>query len=319
MLGGTAHFKVEGKWNDDLMTQVKPPARSPPPRPTDGRDWSWSYLSSSRPRRRCSPPRSRPRAFASPGPIRRVPATVGVAAQSFAYRPAGDFSEDGRPRRRAVAGGRSPAFEIIEIPAHGRPIRRLRRRARLPAAAGVAEPRPAFARGDVELCRTRAPMRRGSAPRPAKPGACRATPNGASPPAAAPATTRSGAPDPIPPTAGSPNTTPRARRPKSDERLRPLGAFGANENGLYDLSGNVWEWTTACFVRYAAGPQAARPVTTNCGVRVVEGEHRAYLTDFIRDARAGGCSAGKPPTHLGVRLVRETRASGLAARLRYAV
>ena len=24
-LGATAHIKVEGKWNDDLMTQVKPP------------------------------------------------------------------------------------------------------------------------------------------------------------------------------------------------------------------------------------------------------------------------------------------------------
>jgi nitrite reductase (NO-forming) len=28
-LGGTAHFKVEGKWNDDLMTQVKAPADIP--------------------------------------------------------------------------------------------------------------------------------------------------------------------------------------------------------------------------------------------------------------------------------------------------
>ena len=25
-LGATAHFKVEGKWNDDLMMQVKAPA-----------------------------------------------------------------------------------------------------------------------------------------------------------------------------------------------------------------------------------------------------------------------------------------------------
>jgi nitrite reductase (NO-forming) len=24
-LGGTAHFKVEGDWNDDLMTQVRAP------------------------------------------------------------------------------------------------------------------------------------------------------------------------------------------------------------------------------------------------------------------------------------------------------
>ena len=29
-LGATAHFKVEGKWNDDLMKQVKAPAAIPP-------------------------------------------------------------------------------------------------------------------------------------------------------------------------------------------------------------------------------------------------------------------------------------------------
>ena len=28
LLGATAHFKVEGEWNNDLMTQVKSPARS---------------------------------------------------------------------------------------------------------------------------------------------------------------------------------------------------------------------------------------------------------------------------------------------------
>ena len=28
-LGATAHFKVEGKWNDDLMKQVKAPAEIP--------------------------------------------------------------------------------------------------------------------------------------------------------------------------------------------------------------------------------------------------------------------------------------------------
>ena len=31
-LGATAHFKVEGKWNDDLMTQVKAPAEIPIPK-----------------------------------------------------------------------------------------------------------------------------------------------------------------------------------------------------------------------------------------------------------------------------------------------
>ena len=46
---------------------------------------------------------------------------------------------------------------------------------------------------------------------------------------------------------------------------------------------------------------------SNCGVRVAEGQHRSYVTDFIRDARAGGCAAGLPPSNLGFRLIREPK------------
>ena len=92
-----------------------------------------------------------------------------------------------------------------------------------------------------------------------------------------------------------------------DQRPRPIGAFGANEYGLLDLSGNVWEWTNTCFVRQSldAKGRPASASTANCGVRVVEGEHRTYVTDFVRDARGGGCAVGKPPSNLGFRLVRE--------------
>jgi formylglycine-generating enzyme required for sulfatase activity len=92
----------------------------------------------------------------------------------------------------------------------------------------------------------------------------------------------------------------------ADAEPRPFGHFGINEHGLVDLAGNVWEWTSTCFVRTrldAAGQ--AIGAHANCGVRVVEGQHRAYVTDFIRDAKAGGCAAGVPPANLGFRLVRE--------------
>jgi formylglycine-generating enzyme required for sulfatase activity len=85
---------------------------------------------------------------------------------------------------------------------------------------------------------------------------------------------------------------------------QPIGTFGANEHGLLDVAGNVWEWTDTCFVRTtldALGAVEANVV--NCGVRLVEGRHRAYMPDFIRDARAGGCSVGTPPSAVGFRLV----------------
>jgi formylglycine-generating enzyme required for sulfatase activity len=95
----------------------------------------------------------------------------------------------------------------------------------------------------------------------------------------------------------------------TDREPQPFGYFGTNENGLLDASGNVWEWTSTCFVRTVlddAGQAISKKA--NCGVRVAEGQHRSYVTDFIRDVRAGGCAVGVPPSNLGFRLVREPNA-----------
>jgi formylglycine-generating enzyme required for sulfatase activity len=92
---------------------------------------------------------------------------------------------------------------------------------------------------------------------------------------------------------------------ETDKGPRPIGRHSANENGLLGIAGDVWEWTNTCFVRQALDGSLHRigkPII-NCGVRVVEGRHRTYVSDFIRDARTGGCQVGSPPTHLGFRLV----------------
>jgi formylglycine-generating enzyme required for sulfatase activity len=88
---------------------------------------------------------------------------------------------------------------------------------------------------------------------------------------------------------------------------QPAGTFGENSKGLADVAGNVWEWTDSCFLRVSLDGGRERVTNTNCGVRVVEGAHRTYMTDFIRDPRTGGCAAGVPPSNLGFRLVIETK------------
>lgn len=97
---------------------------------------------------------------------------------------------------------------------------------------------------------------------------------------------------------------------------QPGGTFGTNSKGLDDVAGNVWEWTNSCFLRVSLDGGKEQVTNTNCGVRVVQGAHRSYMTDFIRDPRSGGCAAGIPPANLGFRLVVETSqpAATVAAR-----
>jgi formylglycine-generating enzyme required for sulfatase activity len=80
--------------------------------------------------------------------------------------------------------------------------------------------------------------------------------------------------------------------------VKPSGSFGAVGNGVKDIGGNVWEWTSTCVSGDTGGYM--------CPAYFVNGEHEAEIPTFLRDAASGGCAAGVPPANLGFRLVRNT-------------
>jgi formylglycine-generating enzyme required for sulfatase activity len=98
-----------------------------------------------------------------------------------------------------------------------------------------------------------------------------------------------------------------ALRGASDPVLHPIGTFGDNSLGVGDIGGNLWEWTSDCFRRGTVNASDELQLADDpyCGVRIAQGRHRAFVIDFVRDARVGGCAAGLPPDYLGFRLVRD--------------
>ncbi|MCV0396742.1 MAG: formylglycine-generating enzyme family protein [Rhizobiaceae bacterium] len=106
------------------------------------------------------------------------------------------------------------------------------------------------------------------------------------------------------------------KRP-ADPKPKQRGHYGRNSLGVEDFGGNVWEWTSTCYTRTALGADGVvESITDNCGAHVLEGRHRAYISNFVRDGKSGGCAVGTPPENLGFRLVLDSDSMIARARIR---
>ena len=79
-------------------------------------------------------------------------------------------------------------------------------------------------------------------------------------------------------------------------RTAPVGCYPASAHGLFDMSGNVWEWTSG---RYGQGAEAAQ--------HVIKGGSFLCADNYCLRYRPAARQAGPPDTgssHIGFRTVR---------------
>lgn len=89
----------------------------------------------------------------------------------------------------------------------------------------------------------------------------------------------------------------------------PVGSFPPNPFGLYDVHGNVWEWTEDCWNgTYAGAPSDGRPwLTGECDKRVVRGGAWGRPSDELRLAHREGDDLSLRSGKRGFRVVRELK------------
>jgi formylglycine-generating enzyme required for sulfatase activity len=85
-----------------------------------------------------------------------------------------------------------------------------------------------------------------------------------------------------------------------------VGQFPANQFGLYDVHGNVWEWVEDCYHdSYKGAPADGSAVTTgSCGHRVLRGGSWDYYPSSLRSAYRGRNAPDLRSSSLGFRVAR---------------
>jgi formylglycine-generating enzyme required for sulfatase activity len=87
----------------------------------------------------------------------------------------------------------------------------------------------------------------------------------------------------------------------------PVGSFAPNQFGLYDMVGNVWEWTEDCVHHsYTESPTdgSAWIEGGDCHDRVIRGGSWDDVPDYLRSATRGRHTADYRSSEIGFRVAR---------------
>ena len=94
--------------------------------------------------------------------------------------------------------------------------------------------------------------------------------------------------------------------PWESERSAPVGRFAPNPFGLYDTSGNVWEWVQDCYQpSYEGEPVDGRAAERRCGKRVIRGGAWSFPAGEARSASRWRDFPARASDDTGFRVVRE--------------
>jgi len=89
--------------------------------------------------------------------------------------------------------------------------------------------------------------------------------------------------------------------------VAPVGSYKPNAYGLYDLQGNVWEWTLDCWHNsYQGAPSKGKAwIEKNCGRRVVRGGSYQQVANSARSSNRESMPIQTKSNQLGFRIIQK--------------
>lgn len=106
---------------------------------------------------------------------------------------------------------------------------------------------------------------------------------------------------------GATNANCRTCAPEISHKTYPVGTFKPNPFGLYDVHGNVWEWTEDCWnPNHQDAPTDGSPrLDGKCTYRVTKSGSWYYVSTNVRSAYRGKFMARAFSYGIGLRVLRE--------------